>query len=629
MSVLSISLTVIYVILTALALYLYFTRDKSAFSQLNILNVTFNKILTTVLPIAIIVIGTLIRFYNLAIIPAGLHQDEASIGYEAFILANYGIDRNGLTFPVYPITYGSGGGSPLMIYLNAIFCKLAGSSAFTLRFIPAFLGSLTLIVFFFVVKTLSSESIKDSSKANTMQYVNGEYLWIPLISLTVLSLSPWHMMLSRWSLDSNTTPFWICLALLLFALACKKQKEATAFGHMGNLFSGKYKKKGQILRASDPVANLLFGLSAFVYALTMYSYGAATIVIPLHIIILCIYCINTERMTGAQATIGIITFLIFSAPLILFYAVNYLGVPQIITPFFTITRFTAKRTVFAGGSGILVTLAKNFMVMVKNLSIGNSAEQIVNYLPGYPPLLAFTFPVTLTGLVISAIRAKRGEALDVFWMSLFVPSFIFGLFVEEDINRMTITFLPVVYFMTRGYIFITNEFIYIEKGAVSKVVKLAAIAVKSVAPAIFMVGCMLFLKDYFTTYNNLSSEAFMPGYGQCCRYANELIKGDSKIYSTYEHVSAPYMVALFYTKTPPADFIQTVHYKDENAEFRIADSFEKFNFGLPGDYKDNLKKYLDEGNIFILHRSELSEFDNMDLNVYSFADFAVISAVSP
>lgn len=629
MSVLGISLIIIYIIITALALYLFFTRDKSAFSQLNILNVTFNKIFTTVLPISIIIIGTIIRFYKLAVIPAGLHQDEASIGYEAFILANYGIDRNGLTFPVYPITYGSGGGSPLMIYLNAIICKLAGSSAFVLRFIPAFLGSLTLLVFFFAVKTLSSESIKDSTKATTMQYVNGEYLWIPLISLTVLALSPWHVMLSRWSLDSNTTPFWLSLAMMLFALACKKQKQATSFGHMGNLFSGKYKKRGQILKASDRTANLLFGLSAFVYALTMYSYGAATIVIPLHLIILCIYCVRTERMTAAQTAIGIVTFLVFSAPLFIFFAVNYLGLPQIITPFFTITRFTASRSVFAGGQGLLFTLARNFFVMIKNLSVGNSAEQIVNYLPGYPPLLAFTFPITLTGLIISILRAKRGEALDVFWLSLFVPSFIFGLFVDEDINRMTITFLPVVYFLARGYIFVTNEFVLIERAATLKAKKMTAIIVKSVAPALFMVGCMLFLKEYFTTYNNLSSEAFMPGYGQCCRYANDLAKGDSKIYSTYEHVSAPYMVALFYTKTPPADFIQTVHYKDGNAEFRIADSFGRFSFGLPDDYKDNLKKYLDEGNVFILHRSQLSEFADLDLSVYSLADFAVISAPNP
>ena len=62
-------------------------------------------------------LGCFLRFYHLTTLPDGLNQDEASIGYEAFSLAFYGVDRYGNPFPVYPITWGSGGGSPLLIYL--------------------------------------------------------------------------------------------------------------------------------------------------------------------------------------------------------------------------------------------------------------------------------------------------------------------------------------------------------------------------------------------------------------------------------------------------------------------------------------------------------------------------------
>ncbi|MBF1030099.1 MAG: hypothetical protein HXK91_07880, partial [Lachnospiraceae bacterium] len=44
-------------------------------------------------------LGCFLRFYHLTRLPDGLNQDEASIGYEAFSLAFYGVDRYGNPFP--------------------------------------------------------------------------------------------------------------------------------------------------------------------------------------------------------------------------------------------------------------------------------------------------------------------------------------------------------------------------------------------------------------------------------------------------------------------------------------------------------------------------------------------------
>ena len=156
-------------------------------------------------PLIFIVLGTFFRFYRIGLLPNGLQQDEASIGYEAYCLANFGTDRNGYPFPVYPITWGSGGGSPLLIYLNVITTKLFGSNVFALRFVPAFLGSLTLVLFYLLLRKMWNERIA-------------------LAGLAVLALTPWHIVLSRWSLDSNTMPFWLCLATLLFVMAVRSQK---------------------------------------------------------------------------------------------------------------------------------------------------------------------------------------------------------------------------------------------------------------------------------------------------------------------------------------------------------------------------------------------------------------------
>ncbi len=622
---------IIYFGIIALALYLYSKNDRGSFSQINLSNVTFNKIYTIFLPAALIIIGTALRIYKLTQIPLGLHQDEASIGYEAYSLSAFGIDRDGNRYPVYPITYGSGGGSPLMIYINAITTFLFGSSPVTLRALPAVLGVATLIISFFLIKKLSSESFSDSSERLTLQYISGEYLWLPIVYLCIISLSPWHIMLSRWSLDSNTAPFFVLTALFLFILGGKVQKKATSFENIGTLFKRKDRKKRQSLSASDTQATLLFAFSALFYSLTLYSYGAATIIIPVHLVIMCVIFTRRHRMTRLQVTTGVVVFLIFSSPLLIFYVVNALNLPQITTPLFTITKFTAKRSIFVSGSGMLLSVLQNLLVIIKNLSIGSSAEQILNYIPGFPPLLAFTFPVTLLGMFLSILRLRNGEFIDQVIASLFIPSFIFGLFVEEDITRMVMIFIPVIYYLARGYIFIVNEFVTLEKNTPNKFIHYLAIFGKAIAPAVFLISAFLFSRTYFTDFNRLSRDAYMPGYGEACAYADNTTKDDSIIYSTYEHVSAPFMIALYYTKTSPTDFIKTVHYKDPTAEFRIADSFTNFRFGLPEDFVENAASYLDEGNTFILHKTQADiiknapGYDPEALSINYFGDFLVIS----
>ena len=123
----------------------------------------------------------------------------------------------------------------------------------------------------------------------------------------------------------------------------------------------------------------------------------------------------------------------------------------------------------------------------------------------------------------------------------------------------------------------------------------------------------------------------MPGYGEACAYADTVTPYGNTIYSTYEHLSAPFMVALYYTKTPPQEFLETVHYKDNNSEFRIADSFTHFRFGLPDDMWENFTSYIENGDIFILHKTQLSllkeapGYDDADIDIRLFYDFIVIS----
>lgn len=56
----------------------------------------------------IFLLAAVLRLWAFGTVPGGLNQDEASIGYDAWSILYYGIDRNGIRLPVHLIAWGSG-----------------------------------------------------------------------------------------------------------------------------------------------------------------------------------------------------------------------------------------------------------------------------------------------------------------------------------------------------------------------------------------------------------------------------------------------------------------------------------------------------------------------------------------
>ena len=147
--------------------------------------------------------------------------------------------------------------------------------------------------------------------------------------------------------------------------------------------------------------------------------------------------------------------------------------------------------------------------------------------------------------------------------------------------------------------------------------KLAAILLIMVCLA----GCM-FSRDYFRLYNNNTVSVFMPTYGEAIKRAYEVAGDDRDIYSTYEGLSSPYMLALYYTKYDPRKFARTVVYKDPYAEFRTASTFGNFTFAdLPGDVL--AEQYSD--TVFVVSNTELGLFeDSGDYTVENMGGYSVV-----
>ena len=133
--------------------------------------------------------------------PNGLNTDEASIGYEAFSIVNFGMDRNGKTYPVFLEAWGSGQNALYMVMIIP-FVKLFGLSEFTVRFPMALMGCISLVVMYKLLSKLQNKRLT-------------------LIGLAFFAITPWHIMKSRYGLESNVFPdfcfygfYFICTGLL-------------------------------------------------------------------------------------------------------------------------------------------------------------------------------------------------------------------------------------------------------------------------------------------------------------------------------------------------------------------------------------------------------------------------------
>lgn len=76
--------------------------------------------------------GCFAHFYRIGLLPQGLHQDEVSIGYNAFLILHTGADEHGVHWPLFFEAFGEYK-NPLYIYLLAGVYWLFGYSVWSTR----------------------------------------------------------------------------------------------------------------------------------------------------------------------------------------------------------------------------------------------------------------------------------------------------------------------------------------------------------------------------------------------------------------------------------------------------------------------------------------------------------------
>ena len=181
--------------------------------------------------ILIILLAFVLRFYKLGTTPA-LNADEATIGYNAYSLLLTGKDEHGNSWPVHFQSFNDYKPG-LYFYVVLPFVKVLGLNVWSVRIPGALLGVLAVLIIYLLTKEL----FKDEK--------------ISVFSALLLAISPWHIHFSRGGWEVNLATFLITLGVWLFLKYVNSTKSKYLF------------------------------LSVLVFAVSLYSYHAARIVVPL------------------------------------------------------------------------------------------------------------------------------------------------------------------------------------------------------------------------------------------------------------------------------------------------------------------------------------------------------------
>ena len=187
--------------------------------------------------ISIFILAAALRFYKLNINPPGLYWDEAVFGYDAYSVLKTGMDHHGHFLPLFFESFGDWK-LPGYHYLLIPSIKIFGLTEFAIRFPSAFLGTLSVIIFFFLIQKLAKN------------------FKISILSTFFLAISPWHIQFSRGGFESTAGLFFAILAVCLF------------------------------LKGIDRKQTLIFIFSFLFFILSMYTYHAYRIFTPILVVTL-------------------------------------------------------------------------------------------------------------------------------------------------------------------------------------------------------------------------------------------------------------------------------------------------------------------------------------------------------
>lgn len=504
----------------------------------------------------VVTLAFFVRVYKVTSIAPSLSWDEVSIGYNAYSILKTGRDEHGKFLPVDAFVAYGDYKPPLAVYLTVPFVAVFGLNELAVRLPSVIAGTLAVVFTYLIVGELFYKRYNDYKNYNC---------YIPLVSALLLTISPWHIQLSRAGWEAN-----IALTILL----------------LGIWF---------VLKARQNPRLLIVCWIPLVLA--MYAFNSARYVAPL-LGALFLFWIKEVMVAHKKfALIGIVVALFLLAPLI-----PHLLSPEARLRFTEVNIFSDVTIIEKANERMVIDGNTLFSNIIHNRRVGFVLEYLKHFFDHFEPRFLFI----------------RGDGNPKFSLQeVGQLYFIEAPFLVYGIYRLLITHSTLAWTLILWVLFaiapaaaaretphalrIENTLpvwqILIAYGLIS----LSKHRILRIAYFLSLIASvMYFWHNYFNHYAVEYSSEWQYGYKEALAEVRKLESGYERIVMTQGY-GRPYMYTLFYTRTDPSWY-----FTSKRSTFDAAGFYHVFGFGK-FEFRDAGPGPIERGTLYVTTPNETPE----------------------
>ncbi len=508
------------------------------------------KYLYSTLLIVVVLLTFGLRFYKVTEDPPSLNWDEVSIGYNAYSILKTGKDEWNQSFPIHFKSYGEYK-LPLQIYASIPGIYFFGLNELGVRITPVVYGTLTVLVMFFLGKTLFQSSL------------------VGLVAAFLLGVSPWHIQLTRASFESSLATLFVTVGIWFLVKGFKDQK--------------------------------WFVLSMVPFAMSVFTYNSARIFTPLFLLVVLILYWRQLFKFKKFLIVSIAVFAVLLTPLTPYFLsgersaryklVSITDDPGLV-PRINENRGNSKlpkpfnRLIHNKVTYIAFYFTRNYLAhFTQQFLFISGAPHKQHHVQNMGQLYYIQAPFLLIGLWGLFKFRSKFKGLLLSWVFLaFIPVSVTGDSIPHALR--TAVAAP-FYQLVSAFGFYVSLSIFKKKALVFKIIFLL------LSLAFITFEFSRYLYNYYEIYPKAYSKDWQYGYKQVIDYISKHKDGYDEVVFT-RHYGEPHMFTLFYLKFDPAKYQNDPNLiRFETYDWVRVLKFDKFYFPDLGDkgtqFEDILK----------------------------------------
>lgn len=478
---------------------------------------------------AILILGFFLRFFMLGSNPPSLNWDEASTGYNAYSILKTAKDEYGNFLPLSIRSFDDYK-PPLYTYIDVPFVAIFGLTEVAVRLPSAVLGSLTIVLMYFLFRELCFDN-KDN-ESFIYKFRNE----IPILGAFLFAISPWSLQFSRAAYEGNIGLFFLTGGLLFFLKAVNKKPWYL-------LVSGLFLVSSMYSYHSFRLVTPLLVIVAFlIYYQQLLKFKAITLLAGVILVILCVPIFTSFLFSGTGSGSRLAMVTVFGSSPNLDHSIKQLEIDKMQHDVLgTILHNRRLVYFFAVAKGYLDHYNPDFLFLH-----GDGGRQ--HHAADMGMMYFFELPAIFIGAILLFSR-RLGKKNLLFAFFMFLAPFPSAITTGTPHPVRAIAMLPGFIFLSSlGLLYLFTTFSKMKHG-------FFGLSLKYITLSLFSITLVLNVTYYFHQYYVHTpieyGDFWQYGNKDAIVYAKENEDKYKQIIISYEY-DQPYVYYLFYNKIDPA-----------------------------------------------------------------------------